>query len=221
MKRSAWIGAALALSGGAVSTATAQSIGYLENTYVQVNLGLGVAGESDIDIVGPDLRGRIDTDLEAGPFVSALVGNSYTSGLALELEGLYAENDLDTDEVSRALQTDFDVESRIYGGLANVKYEYVNESPLFPYVAAGLGYGETQYRVFRDTGSSDGLLWQLKAGVAVPVSSKVTMDLGYRFLRSPDYETSARVNYQGKLYDAKFKAATGVHTLSTGVRLAF
>lgn len=121
----------------------------------------------------------------------------------------------------RALASDFSVESRTYGGFANIKYEYVNESPLFPYVGAGLGYGETEYRVFRDTGRSDGLLWQLKAGVAVPVSDKMTVDLGYRFVRSPDCEASARVTYEGQLYDAKFKAATGVHALSTGARLAF
>lgn len=199
----------------------AQSIGYLESTYAQINLGVGVAGEADLKLKGPQLRGRAETDLEPGLFVSGLVGNSYTSGVAVEFEGLYAENDLDTDELQRALASDFTVESRIYGGFANVKYEHVNESPLFPYVGAGLGYGETEYRVFGDTGRSDGVLWQLKAGVAVPVSDKMTVDVGYRFLRSPDYEANARVMLDGQMYDAKFKAATGVHAVSTGVRLAF
>ncbi|TAJ69355.1 MAG: porin family protein [Sphingobium sp.] len=198
------------------------ALGQLESRYVQLNLGAGVGGESKSRFNVPGvLSGRINTDLDVGPVVTGLAGLGYTSGFGFEVEGLYLQNKVDTEAADRALNSPFDLKMKMTGGFANVKYEMVNPSPLFPYVAAGLGYGETQYRVFGDNGSSDGVLWQLKAGVAVPASDDVTVDLGYRFVRSPSYETTDRIMFQGQAYDATFKAATQVHVLTAGVRWAF
>lgn len=198
------------------------ALGQLESRYIQLNLGAGVGGESKSSFNVPGvLTGRIKTDLDVGPVVTGLAGLGYTSGFAFEVEGLYLQNKVDSEAADRALASPFDLKMKMTGGFANVKYEMVNPTPLFPYVAAGLGYGETQYRVFGDNGHSDGVLWQLKAGVAVPASDDVTVDLGYRFVRSPDYETTDRISFQGQTYDATFKAATQVHVLTAGVRWAF
>lgn len=196
------------------------ALGQLESRYIQLNLGAGVGGESKSSFVAPNvLAGKITADLDPGPVVTGLAGVGYTSGLAFEVEGLYLENDVDLDAAPEV--SPFDLKAKMAGGFANVKYELVNPSPLFPYVAAGLGYGDTTYKVFGENGHSDGVLWQLKAGVATPVTDTVTLDLGYRFVRSPDYETTSRILYQGQSYDATFKAATQVHVLTAGVRWAF
>jgi hypothetical protein len=211
-------GAALIPAG----SAAADGLGYLEQRYVQLNLGAGVAGESDMKLRTPGvLDARVESDLDAGFAGSALVGAAYTSGVAFELEGLYLHNRVDTDHVEIALQSPFSVKSEILGGFANVKYEMVNESPLFPYVAAGLGVGTTEYKVLGDPGRSRGVLWQLKAGVAIPATSELTWDLGYRYVRSPDYESTDLVTIGGQTYEARFKAATGVHTLTAGLRWGF
>jgi opacity protein-like surface antigen len=196
------------------------ALGQVESRYIQLNVGAGVGGESKSRFETPGVfNGRIKTDLDVGPALSGLVGQGYTSGLAFEVEGVYLQNQVDSDAVNQI--SPFDLKTKMAGGFANVKYEMVNPSPLFPYVAAGLGYGETTYRVFGDNGHSDGVLWQLKAGVAIPATDDVTVDLGYRFVRSPDYETTDRILYQGQTYDATFKAATQVHVLTAGVRWAF
>lgn len=227
MKATSILGVAAVLLAAAPATAQnldkvgLEALGQLESRYVQLNLGSGVGGESDASFRSPVIGGRIKSDLDAGLAVSGLVGAGFTSGLAFELEGVFLKNDVDTDDVEVATQSDFDVRTKIAGAFANVKYEYVNSTPLFPYVAAGLGYGQTDYRVFGDNGQSDGVLWQLKAGVAIPTTDSMTVDLGYRFLRSPSYESTDRITYNGQLYDAKFKAATEVHVLTAGVRYAF
>lgn len=218
--------AAVAVMGPAAALAQGQeasamdALGQLESRYIQLNVGAGVGGESKSSFGVPNvLSGRINADLEPGPVVTGLAGLGYTSGLAFEVEGLYLENEVDTDSSPQV--SPFDLKTKMAGGFANMKYELVNPSPLFPYVAAGLGYGDTTYRVFGDSGHSDGVLWQLKAGVAVPATDSVTIDMGYRFVRSPDYQTTSRIMYQGQSYDATFKAATEVHVLTAGVRWAF
>lgn len=212
----------LAALAAAAPAAAQDGLGYLEQRYVQANLGAAVGGESKIGLRQPGvLDGRIDTDLDPGFAGAALVGVSYTSGLAMELEGLYLRSGVDMDHVEVALRTPFKIDAEILGGFANVKYEHVNETPLFPYLSAGLGFGQTEYRVLGSTGRSNGVLWQMKAGVAIPASSDVTWDLGYRYVRSPDYESASQVTIGGQTYDARFKAATGVHMLSAGVRWGF
>lgn len=202
--------------------AAAQSgLGYLEQRYVQVNLGSGIDGQSTMKLHSHAANGRLEAELDEGFAASALAGLGYTSGFAFEVEGIYLSNDVDTGALADTLQSPLDVNTEIAGGFANVKYEYVNETPLFPYVGAGVGYGQTEYKLLGDRGASGGFLWQLKAGVSVPATADLTWDLGYRFLRSPDYETVGLIEIDGQAYSAHFKAATDVHVLSAGLRWGF
>lgn len=206
----------------ATPAAAQDGLGYLEQRYIQLNLGSGVGGESDLKLSAPgQLEGRIESDLDAGFAGSVLAGVGYTSGVAFEVEGLYLSNDVDTDGVEADLGNGFKIDTEIAGGFANLKYEHVNTSALYPYVSAGVGYGRTEYRVLGDPGHSSGVLWQVKAGVAIPSTANLTWDLGYRFVRSPNYESTDLITIGRETYEARFKAATGVHMLSAGLRLGF
>jgi opacity protein-like surface antigen len=193
----------------------------VENSYVQLNLGSGFSGRSDLGLdIGNGGSERTSQGLRPGFAGSALIGDSYTSGISIEAEGLYFTNNLD-DAHSGATSNGGDAHAQGGGGFANLKYEHVNASPVFPYVAVGLGYGQVQYDVFNGTGASDGLMWQLKAGLAFPVSERFTWDVGYRFVRMQQYSTTSDVNIGGQNYIETFKSATQLLMLSAGARWSF
>ena len=64
--------------------------------------------------------------------------------------------------------------------MGNIYFDWKNESPLTPYVGAGLGYGWTNITgvgAFNDSG----LAYGLNAGVAVDISSNMALDVGYHY----------------------------------------
>ena len=62
--------------------------------------------------------------------------------------------------------------------LGNLYYDWANDSTFTPYVGAGMGYG------FVDdtpTGDHSGFAYGLTAGMAMGLTDKIDLDVGYRF----------------------------------------
>jgi opacity protein-like surface antigen len=194
-----------------------------EGWYAQVNTGLSVGGQADVSASitdGTDTEsGSGELDLENGFVVGAAAGRS-VGPVRIEGEAFYSGNDVDDvvigefdgDEVSLD-----EVELRHMGFFANVLYDFA-VGGMTPYVGAGVGYGSTSIDVGSDSEHDDGLAWQAKAGVAIPVNDTLTIDVGYRYVSMAEFER------EGDLDDdlsGKFTVEPTIHALTVGARFSF
>jgi opacity protein-like surface antigen len=202
--------AAVALCGHAAAQAAAPS------TYVQLNVGSGLTGTLQASghdaVLGPV---SVSETLKAGGMGSLLVGRRLGDGrVSVEGEGVYLNNAIGSPDLNAALGVSTGLRAQTYGGLANVKLEApVFASPnlsLSPYAAAGVGYGHQDITILGDHYTGDGVLWQIKAGLAFQTSSRITWDLGYRYVSEPTFDTD-KLGLAAKL-------KTDAHVLSIGVR---
>jgi OOP family OmpA-OmpF porin len=187
------------------------------SNYVQFNLGSGIAGSADIDATFGTTRASDDVDLKAGLFASVAAGHSFGNGLALEVEGLYAGNDVDDDDTAALFGANADASVHTWGAMANAKYEFATGTRVRPYVGAGVGYGSVKIDIDGDDDSQGGFMWQAKAGLAIPVNDRLTWDVGYRYLNAPEYDESGSVFGTA----ASVNIDTNVHVVSVGARVTF
>ena len=97
--------------------------------------------------------------------------------------------------------------------MANAYYNLGAVGPINARIGAGLGYGQAEYEMLGGSDKEGGLAWQVMVAGAYPVSDKVSLDVGYRYLRAPDYDvTDAGV---------KVSAETGAHVVTIGARFGF
>ena len=188
----------------ALSLATSAFAGndWRSNDYAQINIGSGVAGSSRATVSG---FGSASANLNPGFLGSGLVGHAFGNGVSVEGEFLYDENDIKGGAHVEA-----------FGGLANVKFEapthyHMMGTTVSPYVAGGVGYGQSRYTVSGSSGSlsGDGVMWQAKVGLAIHQSDKMTWDVGYRYLQLPQFSQSG------------LKIDTYVHGITVGLRWGF
>lgn len=191
--------------------------------YGQINLGASVMGNADAE-VSVDTVGSLsdDIDLDAGLFGGLLAGMDAGNGLHAQIEGLFFETNGDTQDYEEFAGGVFDASVRTYGVLLNGLYEAPTSYGFSPYAGAGVGYGSVEYDVegLEDDGEN-GLMWQIKAGATFPVGDRFTWDLGYRYLRAPEYEISETIPIEGEMLDADLSVETGAHILAVGGRIAF
>lgn len=232
--RSALLAAGTALLALAASPAHAQDGEFQPRNYVFLGGGLGFDGSLNArdvtspgeffdnfqDIVDPDADGN-EADLSPGWQVFGGLGasNVFFPGLRLELEGLFGNNDLD----------DFDAfEVRTLGGFGNAIYQ-AKVWRIEPYVGGGVGYGRSKLQFdpddeigFNDDNpeiSDGGIIWQLKAGLAFPLSRRTTLDIGYRYLNGPNIEDAAVTDtFSGVVTNADLSPA--VHALNASLRFS-
>jgi opacity protein-like surface antigen len=193
------LGAALA-----AGAASAQQSPY----YVAGNIGANLNGDSDVaaNVVGVgSIAGEVDHD--TGLFVSGAVGRNVGGPLSVEAEFLYLQHDLDRGQVG----AESDLEA--WGLMANAKLEYFKEGPLSPYFGAGVGYAQTKYSLLGESEDDGGVAFQLRAGLNVPVSDQMGVELGYRYLLLPTLE----VNDGGD----RLKVQSQDHIVTVGGRYHF
>jgi opacity protein-like surface antigen len=177
------------------------------DTYAQFTLGSGVAGQTKITIPG---GGSGHEDLQSGIFTAAAVGETFPTQVSVEGEILYLRNNINTDDLDFRFGAPLDASARTIGGLANARYTFapVEVAPFSFSAGAGVGYGETRYQVLGQSLSKSGFMWQAMADIGYPMSDKLTWDLQYRYVRSPDVEDS-------------WKLETGTHVIAVGARMKF
>ncbi len=203
----------LALFTLAASSAAAQGVSQEPGVYLQANLGSGLGGTTHISAaVSGTGSAKGDFNPDSGLFTSVAAGESFKNGLAMELEGVYARNDINTSSLDTG-GAPAHASLTAYGALANVIYAVGRIGPVVPYVGAGLGYGGVRYDLYGSGVTDNGMMWQLRAGVSYPMTSKVSLDLGYRYLDTPRLKDATDIGY--------LKVHTGLHALSAGVRVRF
>ena len=212
--------------------AAAQGIGtladpqtYLRGGYVELEGGSPFQGATtEFNSIEGQGTNKGSGHFQAGYFGGAIFGHTLAPGVGIELEGVWFKNRYNT--YTEATQQTAG-SSRTYGGLANFRlslpYDY-HLTPRFavvPYVAVGAGYGQTAY----DTGyggatylndGQSGLLWQTKTGIEVKTGTPLSLDLGYRYMETPDYHADA-VDGVGDSFQLK----THVQTATAGLKWTF
>ena len=199
---------------------------YLRGAYVEAEGGSTFQGATtefnSLQGVGADSGSG---HFRPGYFGGAIFGHKLAPGLAVELEGVYMTNRYDRDT---ELLQQTSGRSRTYGGLANLKFELpydyhvTHRFAVTPYVAAGAGYGQTDYRTgfagasYLNDGQS-GFMWQAKAGLEIKTGTPISFDLGYRYLGTPDYHQ----DFIGPNGGDSFELRSHVQTATAGIKYTF
>lgn len=207
---------ALYLATAAAVAFASPALAQVSPNYVQLNVGSGVAGTADIGASVDDLgSASYDLDLDPGFFISAAAGAAMPTGFALEGEVVYFTNDGDTQEIEDLTGESVEASAETLGLLVNANYRFATSGTIQPYVGAGVGYGKVEYDVDELGGSDDdnGFMWQLKAGVTFAMANSTTWDIGYRYVRSPEYEVSDDFS--------SLSVETDTHIVSAGIRYSF
>ena len=184
----------------------------LHNSYVEVEGGDTFQGRTHTDIAATGLGTSSNSgSLSDGIFGGALVGFGLTKNIAFEGEGVYTRTHLSYPTQNPLFGTAG--ATRTYGGLGNVKLSLPITTPysfhalsfgVSPYIAGGIGYGNVQYTgvngSFSYQDNQDGFIWQTKAGIEFKVGPHFALDVGYRYLQSPNFTTPGAfhgVDYSG------------------------
>lgn len=129
--------------------------------------------------LGPGIT--IETDLNGGFIIGGAIGTTLHENLRGEIEFSYIQADVES-IFGVPLPPDVSVTSTGYNLLANLWYDFSNDSGFTPYVGAGVGYGHTEVSGDGPGNiTASGLLYQLGAGVKVDVAQNIALDLGYRY----------------------------------------
>lgn len=200
------------------SSALAQPAQTTSGTYGQINLGSGLAGTAKVNVSETGLGSFSGSeDLNAGLFATAALGRSFDNGFAVEGEALYLKNDVDTDDLNKAIGTPLNASMQAIGVMANVHYAVTTVGSTTFHVGAGVGFGQAKYELLGSSDDKTGAMWQVMAGLSYPISEQTSWDVGYRYVGVPDYDASETT---GGITD-KVKVESRVHVLSIGLRQKF
>ncbi len=129
-------------------------------------------------------------------FGGALAGYTLVKGVSMEAEGVYARTHYNFASTEPEFGTAGAI--RTYGGLGNLKLSlplttHFTRFGIQPYVAGGIGYGKVEYNgingAFAYQSQESGFMWQGKAGVEVDMGRHLALDVAYRYLETPEYDT--------------------------------
>ncbi len=105
--------------------------------------------------------------------------------------------------------------------MANVYYDFYNESDFTPYIGAGLGMGivnssfevDTHVRSVSRDSINTVFAWNIGAGIAYAINENVSADLGYRYLNLGYSET--------EMLGETLSTTSSAHEVSLGLRVGF
>src|SRR5258708_3997656 len=100
LMKSILLGSATAFAMALAAPVAAQPVKAVAGDYVQFSIGSSVAGQTKFSVPG---IGSEDGDLKAGLFAAIAGGRSLANGFALEAEGIYLKNDIDTGGLDTAV----------------------------------------------------------------------------------------------------------------------
>lgn len=190
------------------------SVAHSAGPYVSGNLGLAVASDSDVtDSTVPATTMEIESD--NGLALGVAAGYGFANNTRLEGEIAYQKNDLDK---ARLLGVDVGLtgDTSSLALLLNGYYDFVNKSPMTPFISAGVGLARVDINDMNVPGSGipnandddTVFAYQLGAGVGCAVSAKVSLDVKYRYLGTsdPEFDTT----------DVEYSS----HNVYAGIRVA-
>lgn len=215
MKRTLFLAAA-ALIG--LSLTASGAAAQERDQYLQANLGVGVGGNTHVSLDIPGfVSGSGDFSPKTGFFASVVSGKRFAHDFAVEAEGVYTNNDIDSGNLDKLVGGSSKASVETFGGLVNLIYNVPLHAPVTPYAGVGVGYGAARYQMVGASETQGNFLWQVKAGVTYPVTKEVTLDFGYRYMETPDFKSTGSADG----ISATLKAQTNLHILSVGARMSF
>lgn len=153
-----------------------------EGWYGRVDGGYSIDASLELDAPTPITN---EPALEDGAFVSVALG--YGLSDHWRLEGELARRDTDVEPATGLDQGgSFGVTTLMF----NAYYDLAPGASLQPYVGAGLGVAFAEIDMANDAplspvvvdDESTGIAYQVMAGVALPITQTLRIDLGYRYL---------------------------------------
>jgi outer membrane protein OmpA-like peptidoglycan-associated protein/outer membrane protein W len=169
--------AALMAGGSAVANQAQATEGW----YGRVDAGYSVGGSLDEDIeltIGDNSASQsTDLDFDNNWMASGGVGYAFSNGFRLEGELAYRNNDFE----------DSDTEVTAKSAMLNLYYDFNRGGRLEPYVGVGVGYANVDPDIaFHEDDS--GFAYQALAGVAIGLTERLDLDIGYRYFRVDDLD---------------------------------
>jgi OOP family OmpA-OmpF porin len=158
--------AALLSSASAIATTANATEGW----YGRVDGGYSVDGEVDFN-------NGATYDLEEDWMAGLGVGYAFGPGLRLEGELSYRTNELDT----------FPADVTTTSAMLNAYYDFNRGGRFEPYLGLGIGATDVEF----DGTPEDvdvGAAWQAMAGVAIGLTDRLDLDIGYRYFQGIELE---------------------------------
>ena len=183
--------AAVALAAPSLAHAAPFTAPYVEAEAGWAGAGRLKAAGADA-VLGPlAVTEQLKSGWMAGGLVGARLGHS---PFALEAEGLYVHNRIDSPDLDAAFGAPLGMKSRAGAVLANLDVSApqawtAGAVQIRPYAAAGLGYGRNEITILGDDYGGDGTVWQAKAGVKLATAGRLSWDLAYRYVSLPRFHT--------------------------------
>ncbi len=113
--------------------------------------------------------------------------------------------------------------------MANVYYDFTNESAFTPYVSAGIGYANVKQTVklnLNDAGDvfnasqshrSNNFAWSVGAGVQYALNADLALDLSYRYVDAG----KSKVSFREDNSTTTFKTRAKSHDIMLGITYNF
>lgn len=177
----------------AMMTAMA-GVAHAEGWYGRADVGYSVDGALEVD-TGDDL------DFEDDWMAGLGAGYGFQNGFRLEGELSYRQNDF----------SDFDGDARALALMANLFYDFNRGGRFQPYLGVGVGGArvETEGLVGPLSWDDDDTVfaYQGLAGVAIPLTERLALDIGYRYFAAPDVGFEAAFDTGDEIVTAPFDAS--------------
>jgi outer membrane protein OmpA-like peptidoglycan-associated protein len=168
----------------ALATGVATTADATEGWYGRVDAGYTVDGELDVDLAADSF------DLEEDWMGSLGFGYAmHNSGWRFEGELSYRDNELEVDP-----PTLNDGEVQAIAAMFNAYYDFNKGGRIEPYVGVGIGAAQLDanavFNGFNDEFDTDDTVAAAQAmvGVAVGLTDRLDLDIGYRYFYAPDAE---------------------------------
>lgn len=214
----------LAILGGVAAAFWCLASGASAQNYFQANVGGTLNASTDVSGSltdgGDTLTADEEFDIDRGLFLSGAFGRD-NGMMRIEGEVLYTKGDLEDTVVTDGADTyDLGEVSVSQAALmVNVLFDLGTSERFQPYLGAGIGYGATRFEApdLDEDEVGTGLAWQVKAGVTIVASERLSWDIGYRYFRGADFEAG----YTEPGFAYELEAKTTSHAVTVGARFSF
>jgi opacity protein-like surface antigen len=194
--------------------------------YVSGFLGVAVPTNRDVTSTLANLNDRVEFD--PGIFVGGTGGFDF--GFARvegEVSYKHAEISKVTDRINGNTFTDIDGRIGVLAVMGNAFLDLHNPSPITPYFGGGVGFaalhqsntfGRDNSNIFGTqlyfTDDDDVFAYQVGAGLEMAITTRLSLDVGYRYFRTMEATFNQNTLFEHKL---KFES----HNAAVGLRVKF
>ena len=214
MKKTALITTTLAITLLSSAAISAPSIG-VGDKYIGLNIGGLFAAESDSTATFNNGASTADANVEfeTNVAVDLVIGGYIANNIALEFEVGYKNTVVDSATINGVAVTTEGNDDPLYSAMVNLLYHAHNNSSVTPYFGGGVG----GFMEGADNNLAFG--YQAIAGLQYHINPRASMQLGYKYFETMDFENDFNNPALGGDATEEFDAAG--HIISLGLRTKF